>query len=868
MPIATAEQFLAVLERSNLLSPPELAEVRQFAKDYPDAAHLAKALAANDVISRWQAATMLQGRASFFLGRYRLISLLGRGGMGGVFLASHIVMHRKVALKFIPARIARNPLALERFLMEARTIASLDHHNIVRAYSVDNEGDRYYLVMEYVDGMDLQRAVEAYGALEPEAVADYIRQAADGLAHAHARNMIHCDIKPSNLIVTEADGTVKILDMGLARLTHDKPGGGNGNADNQVLGSVDYLAPEQALHSPDFNYRADLYSLGCTMYFLLTGHPPFPTGTLAQKIVKHQTLEPAEILVERPEVPANLAAICKKMMAKNPADRYQTADEVSEVLAAWQPEVPQPAKKTITIKKIESIEDFSAVSPWEQDFGDELKTLASSSGVHEFGLPPGMSGKMPTVKNGASSSTSLKKVFAGTRERLILTSCAIAVLVVFVAGGLILALVFGGRRDGASEDQSVVASSQISETHSPPPPPPVPLHDTTPPAAPEAEKANPPAPAAQESQPPAPAPPDNPPPAAQPAEPPAPKSEVKQEPPPASSDPLKGLPSAIELPPSDGAAAGILLGKVQLDPQAKLQIELVGGDRSIKGANRYALQEDPNSVGGQAWNISRVDPNNKSLPLARLKIRGAELNFDWIDAVPAAQSNPLRNCGITLAIGDGGARFAQFRTPRSADPIVLDVDKGTALVHLRAENLPDADKLKLKVEKLGDPFPKHDVKAEVPWTSSKRMVEINFTEPKFSPVSIYVLYDTGKKDIITLDASVMIKGRPLRLAAAEGTLTKLKTAVAQKERQAAAEKNANQKAILAQAAAAAKTDLEQFTDAVELGKKLNGLKINYRVVADYEKHQVEVFNSMLPPSMETAGAAVLPSSSERAAGKR
>jgi hypothetical protein len=360
--------------------------------------------------------------------------------------------------------------------------------------------------------------------------------------------------------------------------------------------------------------------------------------------------------------------------------------------------------------------------------------------------------------------------------------------------------------------------------------------ETTPPPTPESQ---PQQPAATQ--------PDNPPPAAQPPEQPAPQPEVKPESSPASSDPLKQLASAIELPPSDGNASGILLGKIQVDPQAKLQIELIGGDRSIKGVNKYALQEDPNSVIGQAWNISRVDPNNNKSPLARLKLRGTDLNFDWIDAVPAAQSNPLRNCGIAVAVGEGASRFAQFRTPRSADPIVLDIDKGTAPVHLRADNLPDADKLKLKVEKLADSFPKHDVKGEVPWTPTKRMVEIGFSEPKYSSVSICVLYETGKKDLITLDASVMVAGRPLRLPAAEGTLTKLKTALAQKERQAAAEKNANQKANLTQAAAATRTEIDQFTDAVELGKKLNGLKINYRIVADYDKHQVEVFNSMLPP---------------------
>ena len=178
------------------------------------------------------------------------------------------------------SRSARIRPRCERFLGEARAIAALDHPNIVQAYSVDNDGDRYYIVMEYVDGLDLQRIVEDEGPLDFERAADYIRQAADGLAHAHARKMVHCDIKPSNLLVNQ-QGVVKILDMGLARLTTEGDQAG-GQPDEQVLGTVDYLAPEQALGGPDFDHRADIYSLGCTLYFLLTGHPPFPEGTLAR----------------------------------------------------------------------------------------------------------------------------------------------------------------------------------------------------------------------------------------------------------------------------------------------------------------------------------------------------------------------------------------------------------------------------------------------------------------------------------------------------------------------------------------------------------------------------------------------------------
>ena len=333
MAVGTVDEFLAVLERSRLLKPEQDAEVQRLAKEIADPTTLAKTLARQNILTRWQAGQLLAGRSTFFLGKYKLLELLGKGGMGAVFLGEHVMMNRRVALKIIPRHIGKDPVGLERFLAEARTIAALDHPNIVQAYSVDNEGDLYYLVMEYVEGLDLQRLVEAEGPLDCASAVDYIRQAAEGLAHAHNRKMVHCDIKPSNLIVNP-NGVVKILDMGLARLAgNEQLGNGASEQDERILGSVDYMAPEQALRTSDFNHRADIYSLGCTLYFLLTGHAPFPEGTLPERILKHQTKEPQPISAKRSDVPLSLIEICKKMMAKRPADRYQTASEVSHVLA-------------------------------------------------------------------------------------------------------------------------------------------------------------------------------------------------------------------------------------------------------------------------------------------------------------------------------------------------------------------------------------------------------------------------------------------------------------------------------------------------------------------------------------------------------
>ena len=254
--------------------------------------------------------------------------------MSTVYLAEHVLMQRRVAIKVLPDSRVDDTSYLARFHREAQAAAALDHRNIVRAYDVDNVGDIHYLVMEYVEGRDLQQMVKRDGPLEAAVAAEYIRQAAEGLAHAHHAGLIHRDIKPANLLV-DRKNVVKVLDLGLARFTDEDRASLTVAYDENVLGTADYLAPEQALNSHGVDARADIYSLGCALYYLLTGHPPFPEGTLPQRLMAHQKTPPPDINLERPEVPADLVAICDKMMAKKPDDRYQTAQEVADALADW-----------------------------------------------------------------------------------------------------------------------------------------------------------------------------------------------------------------------------------------------------------------------------------------------------------------------------------------------------------------------------------------------------------------------------------------------------------------------------------------------------------------------------------------------------
>jgi len=249
-------------------------------------------------------------------------------------------MRRRCALKVLPTKRVHDSSYLARFHREAQAVASLDHPNIVRAYDVDHQADReneiHFLVMEYVEGDSLQELVQKNGVCGFLDAAEYIRQSALGLHHAHEAGMVHRDVKPGNLLV-DPNGTVKVLDLGLARFfTGDEAEDSLTVAhDEKVLGTADYLAPEQALDSHTVDARADIYGLGCTFYFLLTGRPPFIEGTLTQRLMAHQTKTPPTVESLRVDTPASLAAIVRKMMAKKAEDRYATARETADALFAW-----------------------------------------------------------------------------------------------------------------------------------------------------------------------------------------------------------------------------------------------------------------------------------------------------------------------------------------------------------------------------------------------------------------------------------------------------------------------------------------------------------------------------------------------------
>lgn len=341
MSVLSVDKFIALAERSKLVERQQLADAvtnwkrRATLRELDNAEFCADYLVDSGLITFWQSRKLLEGRhRGFFLGKYKLLDHLGSGGMSSVYLAEHVLMRRQVAIKVLPQNRVGDSAYLARFHFEAQAAAALDHPNIVRAYDLDNDGKIHYLVMEYIEGRDLEAIVSAEGPLDCPLAAEIIWQATAGLEHAHECGLVHRDIKPANLLI-DVKGVVKILDMGLAKFTSEARASGERIADDQILGTADYLAPEQAVNSRTVDARADLYSLGCTLYFLLTGQPPFAVGTAQERMAAHQRELAPSILVRRPDAPPELVAICARMMEKDPESRFQSAREVRAALGAW-----------------------------------------------------------------------------------------------------------------------------------------------------------------------------------------------------------------------------------------------------------------------------------------------------------------------------------------------------------------------------------------------------------------------------------------------------------------------------------------------------------------------------------------------------
>jgi len=354
--ISTTTALWEALGRSKLLSREGLTRARTLLRGV-EPREGAIRLATEGLLTTWQARQLLAGQKQFHLGKYKLLEELGRGGMGTVFKAEEqFGLQRPVAIKVMAPKLLDRPTSVQRFLREVQAVASLSHPNIVAAYEADRLGKHYYLVMEYVPGRDLNAWLKEHGRLPIDWACDCIRQAALGLQHAHERGLVHRDIKPSNVLVVAGDPglppLVKILDLGLARFTDEEieehehaigPAADDSRLHKdhseltrtcEIMGTVDYVSPEQAQSTRNADIRADIFSLGCTLFKLLTGEVPYQGANTTEKLLAR--LEPARrVRALRPDVYQGLDDVVFRMMSRDPADRYQTPREVAAALEPY-----------------------------------------------------------------------------------------------------------------------------------------------------------------------------------------------------------------------------------------------------------------------------------------------------------------------------------------------------------------------------------------------------------------------------------------------------------------------------------------------------------------------------------------------------
>jgi eukaryotic-like serine/threonine-protein kinase len=277
-------------------------------------------------------------RPGMVLGSYELLELLGRGGQGVVFKACHQLMDRPVALKIIRNKSLAHPQVIARFLREMKTTSRLKHGNAVLVHDAGEHGDTLFLAMEFVEGIDLSKLVKQRGPLPVAEACTYVCQAAQGLQHAHELHLVHRDVKPSNLLLDHEQSVVKILDLGLSRLYQigrETCVSDLLTSEGELLGTPDYIAPEQIVNSHRADIRADIYGLGCTLYYLLTGQPPFPGGSFMQKLMAHTHDAPRPVSTFRADLRDGLERVLDRMMSKDPADRYPTPAEIAQVLAPF-----------------------------------------------------------------------------------------------------------------------------------------------------------------------------------------------------------------------------------------------------------------------------------------------------------------------------------------------------------------------------------------------------------------------------------------------------------------------------------------------------------------------------------------------------
>ena len=458
----TAEQFIENLSTSGLLTTDDVASLRTSLQkeDQPsDVNSIVQRLMREGKLTKYQAKAVYVGKTrGLVLGQYVVLDRIGKGGMGQVLKARHRTMDRIVALKVLSVSAMDSPDAVSRFHREARAAAKLSHPNIVTAYDASEHEGIHYLVMEFVEGKDLAEVVKEHGALPVDKAIDSILQAAKGLEYAHAQGVVHRDIKPANLLL-DKEGTIKILDMGLALMSRSIKAANDETTDQLtwgglILGTCDYIAPEQADDSHAADHRSDIYSLGCTLYRLLTGELPYKADSVVRVLLAHRQAPIPSLCEVRSSVPPQLDAVFQKMVAKEPEDRYQAATEVITDLQACLEPAQTTSEPTPQAPSTDSqLQSFLQLLPRDGVAGSRQKTKKTQDSSEETVASQ-------TERQTAGDNQEKEKEVAGRARKWVIPSVvAGAAVVLLLIATLVVVLILGGNEEPRAGNASGAAQA-------------------------------------------------------------------------------------------------------------------------------------------------------------------------------------------------------------------------------------------------------------------------------------------------------------------------------------------------------------------------------------------------------------------------
>ncbi len=713
--VANNEQYLELLAKSGLLTKKELDQSRELAKKSASCKMLARRLIAKGLLTRWQATQLLVGWYRLQLGKYTLSDQIGRGELGRVFLAEHRQMGRQVAIKTLSRRFTRKPEVVERFLADAREVAALDHRNILHVYDIDQDGDQYFLVTEYVDGEDLRRIVENRGPLPSELTVEYIRQAATALGYAHQLGMLHRDVRPANLMV-DGSGTVKVLGLGVGALAEPQRAKPSKSAEGPVP-ELNFLAPEQTNGTGSAEARSDLFSLGCVMYYLLTGTTPQRGQASGTNSAVQEAAVPIASL--RDDVPEEVVAICDKMMAVDPESRYKSADALVAVLEHWlqqrangsPPAKPPPRPFATPANVARSAAPFD----WVPSDGESKVTRAAQRSSTWADTPRTtkwvLAASLLLLLASVCSAVAMYATGRGTDkqqqprvQRRRDTSRAAPARAEKVA----MRAAVSNRQNpdvpsSEGDRPAEQAGSSNSATGAPDPSE----------AAAEAMKPDEAPPRGDVEKPVEPAPPEQPAPDANDGEKPAqdPKADPIKPPAPPAVNPFSELAQTVEIPEVNDTSE-FEMGSLDLPPEVPFNVTLLGGNNVLRAPSRFQLDAADPATGG-AWRVlligDKQDPD-REWPLGQISAREGKLVFQWLaEAEKLPVATLFRNC-VLRCVSKAHTHNLRMREPMEVNALKMSLLKPSASESYRVPALPESDIVKFQVTRLDDPFPPHTFK--------------------------------------------------------------------------------------------------------------------------------------------------------------